>query len=123
MSSVANIAKALGDEGRVRIMRALDNEKELCACQLTELLALAPSTVSKHLGILKRAGLVISRKQGTWIYYAINSSSPDALVKEWIGFVLKTVRKEREYIKDKERLRAIKQLNPEELCCRQRRRL
>ena len=50
-------AAALGDESRVRILLALSEaaERELCVCQLIELLALAPSTVSKHLSILKNA--------------------------------------------------------------------
>lgn len=120
MSSFAKIAKALGDEGRVRIIRALDREKELCACQLTELLALAPSTVSKHLGILKQAGLLKSRREGTWIYYALNHDSSDKLVKEWLSFTLLAVRGEREYKEDKRKLVAIKRLDPEELCCKQR---
>lgn len=121
MSDFAKIAKALGDEGRVRIIRALDKEKELCACQLTELLALAPSTVSKHLGILKQAGLLKSRREATWIYYTLNHDSKDKVVREWLNFTLLSVRSEREYKEDKQKLRAIKQLDPEELCCKQRR--
>jgi ArsR family transcriptional regulator, arsenate/arsenite/antimonite-responsive transcriptional repressor len=120
MGTFAPIAKALGDEGRVRLMGALDREKELCACQLTELLALAPSTVSKHLAILKQAGLLRSRKEGRWIFYALNKESKDARVKQWLEFTLRAVRTEREYKEDKERLKAIKKLDPEELCWKQR---
>ena len=121
MITFAAIAKALADEGRVRIMRALDKEKELCACQLTELLALSPSTVSKHLAILKQAGLLKRRKEGTWIFYAINKEPEDAGVRAWLEFIQKAIRSEREYKEDKERLKAIKKLSPEELCSKQRR--
>jgi len=48
--------KALGDETRIRAVLAL-RDNELCVCQIVELLELAPSTVSKHLQILKEAGL------------------------------------------------------------------
>jgi len=120
MKTFASIAKALSDEGRVRIIRALDKEDEICACQLTELLGLTPSTVSKHLGILKQAGLLKSRKEGTWIFYTINTQSRDKLVTAWIEFALKTVRNESEYKEDKKKLKAIKQLNPEDLCSKQR---
>ena len=44
---------------------------ELCACQITELFGLAPSTMSKHLSILYQAGLVDSRKEGRWIYFRV----------------------------------------------------
>ena len=110
MSTFAKIAKALGDEGRLRLMCALDREKELCACQLTELLALAPSTLSKHLGILKQVGLLKSRRNATWIYYAINHDTTDALLKEWIAFTLTAARKAPEYREVKRKLRSIKKL-------------
>jgi len=44
---------------------------ELCACQIIEMLGLAPSTVSKHMSILRQAGLVETRKEGRWIYYRL----------------------------------------------------
>jgi DNA-binding transcriptional ArsR family regulator len=79
MLPVVSIAAALADESRARIVLglALLAEKripELCVCQMTEFLALAPSTVSKHLSILKAAGLLDARKQGRWMYYRL----PDA---------------------------------------------
>ncbi len=120
MSIFAKVAKALSDEGRVRIIRALDNERELCACQLTELLGLTPSTVSKHLRILKQACLLTSRKEGTWVFYAINTKAADNLVREWIKFVGEAVRNEPEYREDKRKLKKIKKLNPEYLCFQQR---
>ena len=45
--------------------------RELCVCQIVELLGLAPSTVSKHLAILKQARLVDSRKEGRWMFYRL----------------------------------------------------
>ncbi len=79
MRNVVAIAKALSDESRLRSLVALQ-EGELCLCQLIELLALAPSTVSKHLTILQDAGLVARRKQGRWAYYRLpdESASPEA---------------------------------------------
>ena len=55
--------KALGDESRMRAILALRG-RELCVCQIVELLKLAHSTVSKHMSILREAGLVQSRKIG-----------------------------------------------------------
>ncbi|NOZ25041.1 MAG: winged helix-turn-helix transcriptional regulator [Nitrospirae bacterium] len=63
-------AKAVSDETRVRILKLLDG-RELCVCQLMEILGTGQSTVSKHLGILRTAGLVECRKEGTWTFYRL----------------------------------------------------
>ena len=52
MRDLMAVIKALADENRVRILMTL-GPKELCVCQIVELLGLAPSTVSKHMAILK----------------------------------------------------------------------
>ncbi len=64
-------AKAVSDETRVRILKLLE-ERELCVCQLMDILGMGQSTVSKHLGILKTAGLVESRRDGTWSFYRLS---------------------------------------------------
>lgn len=71
MKSFIAITKALSDSHRVRALVALRNG-ELCVCQIIELLELAPSTVSKHMSVLKQAGIVDSRKEGRWIYYRLS---------------------------------------------------
>lgn len=44
---------------------------EVCACKLSERFGLAPSTISHHMAALKGAGIVTSRKDGTWVYYTV----------------------------------------------------
>jgi DNA-binding transcriptional ArsR family regulator len=66
MREVVMIAKALSDANRVRILAILEG-RELCVCQVIELLDLAPSTVSKHLSILKQVHLIDGRKRGRWM--------------------------------------------------------
>ena len=68
MIEFLNVTKALAEENRLRILLALGVE-ELCVCQIIELLELAPSTVSKHMSVLKQARMVDSRKDGRWTYY------------------------------------------------------
>lgn len=70
LANVNDIGKALSDPNRVRALMAL-RKGELCVCQIIELLNLAPSTVSKHMSILRQAGLVESRKDSRWVYYRI----------------------------------------------------
>lgn len=89
MEQFMNITKAMADASRIRIILAL-TEGELCVCQISDMLNLAPSTVSKHISILRQAGFVKQRKDGRWIYYKIscnNAKSKSAI--EWIKKSLK----------------------------------
>ncbi len=66
----ARIAKALAHPSRQLMLDALA-EGELCVCELTELVGADQSTVSKHLGVLKQAGLVQDRREGTMVMYRL----------------------------------------------------
>ena len=63
-------AKAFADPSRIRILMAL-REQELCVCELCDALGATQSTLSTHLQVIRKAGLVTARKQGKWMYYAI----------------------------------------------------
>ena len=64
------VAKAVADPSRVRILKLLERG-ELCVCQITAVLDLAPATISKHLAALKTAGLLQQRRDGKWVYYRL----------------------------------------------------
>lgn len=66
----ANVIKALAHPSRLAMVEALA-EGERCVCELQELVGSDMSTVSKHLTILRNAGLVRDRKQGLWVYYSL----------------------------------------------------
>lgn len=72
MRDFITAAKAIADPTRVRILKMLEHG-ELCVCHLTERLGLAQSTVSKHLQLLRGAGLVADRKEGLWVYYRLET--------------------------------------------------
>lgn len=69
----ANIIKAMAHPSRLLIIDALA-VKELCVCELTELIGADTSTVSKHLSVLKNAGIVTDEKRGTMVYYRLRVS-------------------------------------------------
>ena len=71
--------KAVADPTRVRILKMLAGG-ELCVCQIIAVLALSPSTVSKHLSLLKSAGLVNDRKEKKWVHYSLDRESDDPYV-------------------------------------------
>lgn len=64
------VLKAAADPARVRILKLLGG-RELCVYQLMELLALSQSTISGHLSLLKKAGLVNDRRDGRWVHYSL----------------------------------------------------
>lgn len=74
ITAMTDLGKALSDPNRIRALMAL-RRGERCVCQLIELLGLAPSTVSKHMTILRQAGLVESRKDSRWVYYRLTDDS------------------------------------------------
>lgn len=63
--------RALADEKRLRIVALLAGG-ERCVCELQEALAAGQSLLSFHLRTLKEAGLVTDRREGRWVYYALN---------------------------------------------------
>ena len=77
MKETLAITKALADENRLRIIMML-KDSEACVCQIIAVLGYAPSTVSKHLSILKNAGLIDGYKQGRWVYYHLPSEPSEA---------------------------------------------
>jgi DNA-binding transcriptional ArsR family regulator len=121
MRDVVTIAKALSDDNRVRMLAILEG-RELCVCQVNELLTLAPSTVSKHLSILKHARLIDGRKHGRWMYYRLADEDVPAVGKDAIGWTLHALGCDKKRQKDTERLLQILTIDPEVLCLTQRER-
>ncbi|OGS38534.1 MAG: hypothetical protein A2506_09840 [Elusimicrobia bacterium RIFOXYD12_FULL_66_9] len=116
MREFMNIAKALADENRTRILMFLQNG-ELCVCQAIEMLGLAPSTVSKHLTVLYQAGLVESRKEGRWIYYRL-PEAPAPCVREALEWFRSSLGDEPRVQEDAKRLATVLKASREDLCAR-----
>ena len=115
MLEILNITKALSDENRVRALMMLTGG-ELCVCQIIEMLGLAPSTVSKHMSILRQAGLVQARKQGRWMYYGLAGKDASVQVKQAIGWVISSVVNDLKIQQDKKKLHKLLKIDKEELC-------
>lgn len=79
VKSLTRLFRALGDETRVRMV-ALLSHGELCVCHIERALELSQPNVSRQLGILRMAGVVDARRDGTWMYYAL-APQPHASVK------------------------------------------
>ena len=121
MRATLRVTKALADLQRVRILMML-RPGELCVCQILEVLALAPSTVSKHLSILNTAGLVDSRKEGRWMYYRLPEGAAGALVRPVLKWLADTLKNDEMIEQDAKKLKTVVACDPGSLCRRQRER-
>jgi len=118
MKDFLNITKALADENRLRMLMALQ-DGELCVCQITELLGLAMSTVSKHLSILYQAGLVNARKEGRWMYYSLPGKGTPTAAREAVAWVRRSLAGQERMAEDAKRLKKVLAMDVSELCKRQ----
>lgn len=73
MSPVIPFAQALADETRWRIIQ-LVCEEALCVCELADILKMPQSSVSSHLQIIRKAGLLASERREKWIYYRVETT-------------------------------------------------
>jgi DNA-binding transcriptional ArsR family regulator len=110
------ITKALADETRLRALCAL-RDGELCVCQIVALLELAPSTVSKHMSVLKGAGLVESTKSGRWVMYRLPGKGTDEMTRRALGLALDALEGSERTADDVKRLQKLKRMKIEDICC------
>jgi len=118
MIRILDITRALADENRLRILAALRG-RELCVCQIVELLEITGPTISRHLAVLRQAGLVQHRKDGRWMHYRL-PESPPAVVRDALDWVRRALRGNPTFAQDRRRLARILRQDPEALCSRQR---
>ena len=117
MFEIMAVTKALADETRVRLLAALQ-DGELCVCQLIELIGLAPSTVSKHLSILRGARLIEGRKQGRWMYYRLAGAQAPPAARSALTWLIDALKDNPLIMEDRRRLARMMETQPEGLCCK-----
>lgn len=81
--TLETFSKALADQTRLRILNLLVQNPELCVCELTDALALAQPKISRHLAILREAGLLQDRKLGLWVHYRLHDQ-----LQPWAKLIL-----------------------------------
>ncbi len=84
MKDFIRVMKALSDPNRIRILKLLQ-KKDFCVSEITGIINLAQSTVSKHLKILENAGLVVSQKRGLWVHYKISNGADNPYAATMLG--------------------------------------
>ena len=77
---------ALGDATRLKMLKLIADE-ELCSCEVMAALELTQPTTSHHLGILERAELLTSKRNGKWVFYRIANSKVQNLITKGFNLV------------------------------------
>lgn len=105
MRPLPEVFKALSDPTRLRILRVLDGV-ELNVNELVEILEVAQPTVSRHLGLLLRAGLVSRRRDGMWTFYSASIGPGSAAADGFSAVLQHELRQQQDEHGDRARLDA-----------------
>lgn len=112
MRATLRTTKALSDIQRLRILLML-RAGELCVCRIVAVLELAPSTVSKHLSLLRDAGLLDCRKDGRWAYYRLPQGEAFKAVKPVLKWLEDALGNEASVLADAEKVKTALSCAPE----------
>lgn len=104
--------KALSDPNRLRIVKMLEI-RPLCVCEITSVLNLANSTVSKHLSLLHDAGFIENEKRGKWVFYSLNTSAEDLYLNQLLTLLAASMADEEIIKKD---FSIVRQINTGAVC-------
>ncbi|HAB51838.1 MAG TPA: transcriptional regulator, partial [Ignavibacteriales bacterium] len=94
------------DPNRLRILKMLQS-KSLCVCEITDVLKLTTSTVSKHLSILKDGGFILEQKNGKWVNYLINPRPSDPRISSLISTLDFWISDDQLIISDKQKVQKV----------------
>ncbi|SFO92619.1 ArsR/SmtB family transcription factor [Salibacterium halotolerans] len=81
MDRMAAMFKGLADKNRMTVLQALAAEGEICVCDASHLLGASTATTSHHLRYLRKLGLVKYRKEGKLVYYSLEDSHVEDMIK------------------------------------------
>lgn len=93
---------ALADKTRLRLLNLM-RDGEVCVCFFAETLGTNNPKISRHLSYLKRANLVIGRREGKWMHYRLNEPT-DPTAREVFDAAMKMIESDREMEADRQRL-------------------
>lgn len=95
MQTTINLLSALAEPTRLAAISLLWDGREHCVCELMRELGTTQSRMSRHMAVLKQAGLVVGRRDAQWVLYRINPAmAPE--IRALVDAVLVAVRCEAE---------------------------
>ncbi|MCU1278777.1 MAG: transcriptional regulator [bacterium] len=106
VTPMSRMFKALGDDVRLRIV-ALLSHGELCVCHIEEALSLTQPNASRHLALLRAAGIVAHQRRDKWVYYRL-ATQPNDDCQRHLKALVSSFAKKGVLGKDVERLLKVK---------------
>jgi len=110
-----HVIKAVADPTRVRILKVLEGG-EMCVCQVIAILSLGQSTVSKHLFLLRAAGLIKDRRDRKWVHYSLNRGSDSPYAARMLRNLRGWLNDDPVIAKDRERAAMARAIGPIAIC-------
>jgi DNA-binding transcriptional ArsR family regulator len=109
------VLKAAADPNRARMLKMLEGS-EMCVCQIIAVIGLSQSTVSKHLTLLRDAGLLDERKVGRWVYYTLAKTQQNGYALPLLGLLSQWLEDDTIVAEDAQRSALIRRIPVEQLC-------
>ena len=109
------VMKSVADPTRVRILKLLE-AGEMCVCQVVAVLELSQSTVSKHLFLLKMAGLVRERQEKKWVHYALAGSGGSPYARKMLASLKGWLNDDPVVERDQKRGSLAREIGPAAIC-------
>ena len=106
MRKLSKTFQALSDTNRIRILKMLE-VRPLCVCEITEILKLANSTVSKHLSILRDAEFILDEKDGKWVNYCLNDTRDNAYVTKLLPLISSWIPNDKVISDDRKKVKVV----------------
>jgi ArsR family transcriptional regulator len=109
------VFKAAADPTRARILKVLEGG-EMCVCQVIAILSLGQSTVSKHLFLLRAAGLIKDRRDRKWVHYSLNRGSDSPYAARLLRNLRSWLNDDPVIVNDRERADLARAIGPMAIC-------
>lgn len=109
------VLKAAADPTRVRILKILEGG-EMCVCQIIAILSLGQSTVSKHLFLLRAAGLIKDRRDRKWVYYSLDRGTESPFAGRMLRNLQGWLNDDPVIARDRERAAMARAIGPVAIC-------
>ena len=110
-----SVLKATADPTRARILKILEGG-EMCVCQVIAVLSLGQSTVSKHLFLLRSAGLIKDRRDRKWVYYSLDRGTDSPYAGRMLRNLREWLSDDPVIAKDRERAVLARTIGPIAIC-------
>jgi len=110
-----SVLKAVSDPTRVRILKILEGG-EICVCQIIAILSLGQSTVSKHLFLLRAAGLVKDRRDRKWVHYSLDRGNDSPYAGRMLRNLRAWLNDDPVVVRDREREALARAIGPMAVC-------